>query len=197
MKILAVEDDPVAQLVLEAALRSLGHEPVLASDGAEAWRHFAVAPPPLVISDWKMPEMDGLELCRRVRQMRGDYTYFILLTQQSASDENHQAALEAGVDDFLAKPVNVRELKMRLHVAARIREFIGQVRQLEAIVPICTYCRKVRSDERYWQEIEAYVHSRTGAAFSHGICPDCYEHRVVPMLKAEGIPDPDSPGPLP
>lgn len=189
MKVLTVEDDAISHLVLEAALRSLGHEPVVAADGADAWRLIGSAPISLVVSDWRMPGVDGLELCRRIRMRRGDYVYFILLTQQSASDENHQAALEAGVDDFLSKPVNVRDLRMRLHVAERILNFATQVRQLEAIVPICGYCKKVRNDERYWEELEGYIQSKTGSSFSHGICPDCYATRVVPMLKAAGLGD--------
>ncbi|MGH7996480.1 MAG: response regulator [Opitutaceae bacterium] len=196
MKVLTVEDDAVSHLVLEAALRALGHEIVAASDGAEAWRLLAGSPIPLVVSDWRMPGVDGLELCRRIRMRRGDYVYFILLTQQSATDENHQAALEAGVDDFLSKPFNVRDLKMRLHVADRILTFATQVRQLEAIVPICGYCKKVRSDQRYWQELESYIQTKTGSAFSHGICPDCYASRVMPMLRAAGLQDiPPAPGP--
>lgn len=189
MKVLTVEDDAVSHLVLEAALRALGHEIVVAADGQEAWRILSATPISLVVSDWRMPGMDGLELCRRIRMRRGDYVYFILLSQQSASDENHQAALEAGVDDFLSKPFNVRDLRMRLHVAERILNFATQVRQLEAIVPICGYCKKVRSDQRYWQELESYIQSKTGSAFSHGICPDCYASRVMPMLRAAGLGD--------
>jgi DNA-binding response OmpR family regulator len=189
MKVLTVEDDAISHLVLEAALRSLGHEILVATDGTEAWRLLNATPVSLIVSDWRMPGMDGLELCRKVRLRRGDYLYFILLTQQSASDENHQAALEAGVDDFLSKPFNVRDLKMRLHVAERILNFATQVRQLEAIVPICGYCKKVRNDQRYWQELETYIQSKTGSAFSHGICPECYASRVMPMLREAGMED--------
>lgn len=187
MKILAVEDDPVALMVLEAALKSLGHEAVLASDGEAAWR--ALSDPELrtVVSDWRLPSLDGLELCRRIRQRGGDYVCFILLTQLSATDENVDAALAAGVDDFLTKPVNVRELKVRLHVAQRLSGLTTEVRQLEAILPICGYCKKIRDDRNYWQQLESYLHAHTGAAFSHGVCPDCHQRHVVPMLRAAGV----------
>jgi phosphoserine phosphatase RsbU/P len=194
MKILAVEDDPVAQLVLEAALKSLGHTVTLVADGESAWEELQVRPVRVVVSDWRMPRVDGLELCRRVRAQAGDYVYFILLTNLSATEENQEAALQAGVDDFLMKPVDVRELKTRLHVAARILNYATQVKELESFLPICGYCKKIRDDHNYWQQIEHYLHERTGAAFSHGVCPDCYQKQVVPMLRAAGIEPPPPPG---
>lgn len=193
MNILTVEDDPVAQLVLEAALKSLGHTVTLAGDGEAAWQELQARPVRVVVSDWRMPRLDGLELCRRIRARGGDYVYFILLTNLSASEENQEAALQAGVDDFLMKPVDVRELKMRLHVAARILSYATQVQELQSFLPICGYCKKIRDDQNYWQQIEQYLHERTGAAFSHGVCPDCYQQQVVPMLRAAGIDPPANP----
>lgn len=190
MKILAIDDDPVAQLVLEAALKSFGHEVVLAVDGAEAWAKLQATSVPVVVSDWQLPRLDGLELCRRIRARGGrDYVYFILLTQHSATDENQQSALEAGVDDFLTKPIDLRDLRMRLRVAGRILDYSKQLRELEAILPICGYCKKIRDDQDYWQQIEKYLHERTGTVFSHGCCPDCFETKMVPMLQASGVPD--------
>lgn len=188
MKILAIDDDPVAQLVLEAALKSLGHEVTLAADGVAAWHSLQSLPIRVVVSDWQMPQLDGLELCRRIRAQTGrDYVYFILLTQHSATDQNHQAALEAGVDDFLTKPIDLRELRLRLHVAQRILEYTRQVRELESILPICGYCKKIRDDQNYWQQIEGYLHARTGTVFSHGCCPDCFQSKMVPMLRSSGV----------
>jgi sigma-B regulation protein RsbU (phosphoserine phosphatase) len=189
MKILTVEDDPVAQLLLESALKYLGHEPVLATDGESAWAALRDRTVRLVVSDWLMPGMDGLELCRRIRARSGEYVYFILLTQQSANEENQNAAVEAGVDDFLTKPVNPRELRMRLRVAERILGYTQQVSQLESFLPICSYCKSVRSDQDYWQQIESYMHTHSGTKFSHGVCPQCVEIHVRPMLRAAGIDD--------
>ncbi|MEO6569113.1 MAG: response regulator transcription factor [Opitutaceae bacterium] len=194
MNILAVEDDPVAQLVLEAALKSLGHTVTLVGDGESAWEELRIRPARIVVSDWRMPRLDGLDLCRKVRAKAGDYVYFILLTNLSATEENQEAALQAGVDDFLKKPVDVRELKTRLHVASRILNYATQVKELESFLPICGYCKKIRDDHNYWQQIEHYFHERTGAAFSHGVCPDCYQRQVIPMLRAAGIEPPPSAG---
>ncbi|MCX6943506.1 MAG: response regulator [Verrucomicrobiota bacterium] len=190
MRILAVEDDAVSRTILRLALRKLGHEVVEAVDGAEAWKMLAQEPVRVVVSDWSMPTMDGLELCRRIRAKVGaGYTYFILLTARDASRENQLAAAEAGVDDFLTKPLDVNELWNRLRVAERILRYATQVRQLEEMMPICSYCKKIRDDKNYWQQIEGYINERTGSEFSHSICPDCYQRVVIPEIESLKAPD--------
>ena len=134
-----------------------------------------------------MPGTDGLELCRRVRARKTDYVYFILLTNLAANAENQQAAVEAGVDDFLSKPVDPQELWMRLRVAERILQFTTEVRQLESFLPICGYCKKIRDDSNYWQQVESYFKQKQGTQFSHSVCPDCMEKVVRPQLAALGI----------
>lgn len=183
MKVLIVEDDPIARLYIEAALAVLELETVVAADGEEALSLLDAEPIRLVVSDWMMPKIDGLELCRRIRARGGEYVYFILLTQMSASPENEDTAIEAGVDDFLSKPVNPRELKIRLHVARRILEYTARIQRLESFIPICSYCKKVRDDQNYWQRIESYINERTGSEFSHSVCPDCYKVEIVPQLE--------------
>ena len=184
VKVLTVEDDAVSRTVLRQAIRKLGHEVVEAVNGEAAWAMLAQEPVRVVVSDWAMPQMDGLELCRRIRRMAGaDYTYFILLSARDATGENQQAAADAGVDDFLSKPLNFDELWTRLRVAERILRFTTQVRQLEEMLPICSYCKKIRDDQNYWQQIEGYINERTGSEFSHSICPDCYQRVVIPELE--------------
>lgn len=184
VKILAVEDDPVALAVLRQALRRLGHDVVEASDGEQAWARLAETPVRVVVSDWMMPNLDGLDLCRRVRGRVGDeYVYFILLTSSDATEDNQRTAADAGVDDFLTKPLDLPQLWTRLRVAERILRYTTQVQLLEQLMPICTYCKKVRDDHNYWQQIEAYINQRTGSEFSHSICPDCYERVVIPELE--------------
>jgi DNA-binding response OmpR family regulator len=126
-------------------------------------------------------------LCRRIRDRTAEYVYFILLTNASATDENQDAALLAGVDDFLNKPVNPRELKTRLHVAQRILGYTAHIKELESFIPICSYCKKVRDDRSYWQQIETYINQRTGSEFSHSVCPDCYQQHIIPQLEALGM----------
>lgn len=184
MKILAVDDDPVARRVLEQALTSLGHEVSVAEHGEKALEILAGESIRVVVSDWTMPVIDGLELCRRIRSRpEAEYVYFILLTSRSADTGNQCEAADAGVDDFLSKPLERDELWMRLRVAERILRYATEVRRLEAFLPICSYCKKVRDDHNYWQQIESYINERTGTDFSHSVCPDCYTAVVLPELK--------------
>lgn len=184
MKILAVEDDKMALMMMRQALVRLGHEVIEARDGREAWAKLQREPVRVVVSDWEMPEADGLELCRRIRARRkAEYVYFILVTARDASEENQQNAMDAGVDDFLTKPLDVFELRMRLRTAERILKYTTQVRQLEELLPICSYCKKIRDDQNYWQQMEGYINERTGSEFSHSICPDCYQRVIVPELE--------------
>ncbi|WP_052360817.1 response regulator [Geminisphaera colitermitum] len=183
MNILTVEDDPVARAILRQSLQRLGHTVVETTDGHEALATLAARPVRVIVSDWLMPGIDGLELCRQLRaRPKAGYIYFILLTSQAASAENQRAAIDAGVDDILTKPLHLQEIWMRLRVAERILRYATQVHQLEAFLPICGYCKKIRNDHNYWQQIESYINERTGTDFSHSICPDCYQRLIVPEL---------------
>ncbi len=184
MKILAVEDDAVARAVLNKALQRLGHDVILAEDGEAAWARVQQESVRVIVSDWMMPGIDGLELCRRVRGRVGvEYTYFILVTAQDATEAHQESAAYAGVDDFLTKPLDVSELWKRLRVAERILRYTTQVRQLEELLPICSYCKKIRDDQNYWQQIEGYISERTGSDFSHSVCPECYTRMILPELE--------------
>jgi sigma-B regulation protein RsbU (phosphoserine phosphatase) len=184
-RILIAEDDPISAKVLEAALSKLGYEPVIAHDGAEAWEIFNREPARLIVSDWMMPGLDGLELCEKVRaRAQTPYTYFILLTANRTSADNYQMASAAGVDDFLVKPLDREAIRMRLRVAERILKYTAEIRQLQELIPICTYCRKVRDEHHYWDLVESYIQKETGSRFSHGACPECYD-KEMERLRAE------------
>lgn len=194
VKILAVEDDAVARAVLRKALQRLGHDVIEAKDGQEAWASMQAEPVRVIVSDWMMPNLNGLELCQRLRARPGaEYVYFILITANSADSTNRIAAADAGVDDFLSKPLNIEELWMRLRVAERILRYATQVQQLEELLPICSYCKKIRDDQNYWQQMEGYINERTGSEFSHSVCPDCMTSVVQPemdKLRAERVKKP-------
>lgn len=120
MRVLLVEDDPDTIDLLENALVHFGYDVTRAGNGLEALELIRADHFPLVISDWEMPEMSGIELCREVRQrVSSSYTYFILLTMRSGT-HNVVDALHAGADEFLSKPFDPHELQMRLQVAERI-----------------------------------------------------------------------------
>ena len=122
MRILIAEDDEASRMILEAAVRQLGHESVSANDGAEAWRLFQLGKVDAVISDRSMPVMDGFELCRRIRALPGSgYSYFIFLT--SFNDKTGiRDGMSVGADDYLGKPLDFDELSARLTVATRLTE---------------------------------------------------------------------------
>jgi two-component system NtrC family sensor kinase len=120
MKILIAEDDPVARRLLQSHLERWGHEVVAARDGAEAWRLFEGDDFRLVISDWMMPELDGVDLIRRVRSCpQSGYVYAILVTARAEKEDLVQG-MEAGADDFLTKPCDREELRVRLRAGERI-----------------------------------------------------------------------------
>ncbi|HMD60614.1 MAG TPA: response regulator [Opitutaceae bacterium] len=191
MKVLAVEDDEVSRSILCRSLERLGHEAIETKDGEEAWSAWLKEKPRVAVSDWRMPKLDGLKLCRRLRAQQGqEYLYFILLTGTEGSHQNRRAAADAGVDDFLTKPVDLSELWMRLRVAERILTYTIKVHRLEEMMPMCSYCKKIRDDRNYWQQIESYINERTGTEISHSVCPDCYQRVVIPelaRLKREAI----------
>jgi CheY-like chemotaxis protein len=140
--VLVVDDDAVSRAQLSALVRAAGYEVRTADHGREAWDALRVARIPVVISDWYMPELDGPELCRRIRARPNEpYVYFILVTARGGK-EQYLAGMEAGADDFVAKPVDPDELRARLTVAQRILGLRRDLQQLEGLLPICTYCKQ-------------------------------------------------------
>lgn len=133
MRILIAEDDYSSRLVLEAAVAHLGHSFVSSADGKDAWRLFQETSVDVVVSDRSMPGIDGLELCRRIRaDTTPGYAYFIFVTSRGDKAGILQG-LEAGADDYLAKPLDLDDLSARLIVAARVTELHRKIRtqQLE------------------------------------------------------------------
>ena len=179
MQIIVAEDDSLLGKTIKSLLETHGHQVRLAHDGERAFRLHQQQKAKIMFSDWVMPGFDGLELCKHVRAAGGtEYCYFVMLTANTA-EGNYQKAMDAGVDDFLTKPVENEELVARLRVAERIMNYMGHIRRLESLLPICSYCKKIRNEEKGWQEFELYLHEQAGADFSHGVCPDCMEKYFV------------------
>ncbi|MCW3038425.1 MAG: putative Serine phosphatase RsbU regulator sigma subunit [Solirubrobacterales bacterium] len=134
MRMLIAEDSATSRLFLRRAVEELGHQCVVAEDGEQAWSTFRGGGFDVVISDWLMPGMNGDELCRRIRADQGSaYTYFVMLT--SLEDKEHVLrGMEAGVDDYLTKPLDPNDLKARLIAASRVtalhRQIVAQQREL-------------------------------------------------------------------
>jgi diguanylate cyclase (GGDEF)-like protein len=137
MRILVVDDEPTSRLTAQMALRDLGHRCHTASDGAQAWNAFRSSRPDVVISDWMMPRLTGVELCRKIRSdAAGGYTYFIMVTGLGAREQVVEG-MSAGADDYLVKPLDPGDLQARLVAAARVtslhRELAKQRTEVEGL----------------------------------------------------------------
>jgi phosphoserine phosphatase RsbU/P len=189
MKALIADDDIVTAAAISASVSGWGFEVVVAHDGLGALDQLmADRAPALAIIDWEMPGIDGPEICRRIRADARERLYVLLLTARS-SPADVVEGLEAGADDYLVKPVNLSELRARLHVGVRVvtlqerlsnkvaelQATLDKVRQLRGLLPICSYCKRIRNDENYWERVEVYVTDHSDAKFTHGICPSCLE----------------------
>jgi phosphoserine phosphatase RsbU/P len=205
MEILIAEDDAVSRRLLELFLTRWGYDVIEAKDGLEALEILNRENRPAVaILDWMMPGMDGIELCRRVREnQKMSPTHIILLTARNGKADIVQG-LAAGADDYVSKPfdrdelhariqVGIRMVELRRKLAKRVDELTlanEQVKQLQGLLPICSYCKKIRDDQDHWQKVESYISKHSEAQFSHGICPDCFEKIVKPELM--GLPTPET-----
>lgn len=179
---LVVDDDPVIAATLKAVVAKAGYAVRVARDGSEAWQAVQEAPASVVISDWYMPAMDGLELCQRIRARPDEaYVYFILITAMGGK-EQYDRGMDAGADDFITKPLNLDELRARLRVAARILGLRRELKRLEGLLPICSYCKRIQDAAGEWNSLEVYITERSDARFSHGICERCYETVIQPQL---------------
>jgi DNA-binding response OmpR family regulator len=202
VRILIAEDEPVARRLLETRLTKWGHEVVAARDGEEAWHLLQAADPPrLAVVDWMMPLLDGIALCSRIRSTPATQgTYVIMLTARKTR-EDLLAGLAGGADDYLTKPFDRDELQARLNIGLRIlglqqtledrvRELesaVARVKQLQGLLPICCYCKKIRDDRNYWRQVEEYLGAHADVRFTHGICPDCFDQNVKPQMTRLGL----------
>jgi len=174
MKVLIAEDDDASRLVLAERLRKLGHEVVSAENGKKAWNEYLASPPHVIITDWMMPVMDGLELTRKVREdLRPGYTYVIIFTALD-SKVGYFEGMSAGADDIMTKPCEIVDLNMRLRVAERILSLQNEVDQLQGLLSICPRCKRIRDDQGDWHTVGSFMTERTGAHLPHGVCPECY-----------------------
>lgn len=193
MRILVAEDDPVTRRILESTLGRLGWDVITAPDGIAAWRMLETLEgknaPELVLLDWMMPGLDGIEICRKLRSTPGFELIYIILLTSRTEKEDLAMGLTAGANDYITKPFHPAELESRVRVgqrmvklqtslAARVRELetaLGEVRRLQGLLPMCSYCKKVRNEANYWQQVEAYITSTSDVQLTHSVCPSCLE----------------------
>jgi CheY-like chemotaxis protein len=195
VRILIVEDDPYFQRVLHKRLQKDGYQVQTAGDGREGMKAIVAWEPHLVISDWMMPEVDGLELCQSVKTgLREAAPYFILLTARGELSDR-LLGLETGADDYVIKPCEQAELMARVKAGLRVimltRELQDTVVQLRDVqngngnghaplpelIAICSHCHKIRTEENVWLEAGEFLTTRLHAKFTDGTCPGCASAR--------------------
>lgn len=188
MRILIADDDASTRAVLAGVLTAAGYEVVAAADGARAWQALQRSGAPrLALLDLMMPSIDGLEVVRLVRILPTEWPPYLIMLTAKGDKPDVVAGLDAGANDYLAKPfdpgellarveVGRRMIEMQVQLAAKVDELrlaLEQVRTLRGIVPICSGCKNIRDDQGYWSKVETYVRDHTEAEFSHGVCPTC------------------------
>jgi PleD family two-component response regulator len=191
MKILIAEDDEMSQAMLKAMVAKTGYEPVVTGDGQSAYEILSKPDAPkLAVLDWMMPGLNGVEVCRKVRELKSNQPVYIILLTIRGNKKDIIYGLKAGANDYIVKPYDVDELQVRIGVGRQVvelqatlagqikelQEALNQIKTLKGLLPICMYCKKIRDDKQYWQQVEQYVGAHTEAQFSHSICPDCYKN---------------------
>jgi DNA-binding response OmpR family regulator len=189
VQILIADDDPIGRTLALRALAGCGVDVLLAEDGHVAWGFVRERTEPTVlVLDRLMPGIDGLDLCRRARLLPVSPPLYILMVTGASETADVTAGLEAGADDYVVKPFNAAELKARAQVGMRVvalqasvarrlaelEQALASVKQLRGLLPMCAYCKKIRVDDKYWQQLEGYLSDHSEAEFTHGVCPECF-----------------------
>ena len=188
IRILVVDDNPEIVRSTEHLLKRAGYTTATASNGAEAMQVIRTFRPELALTDRDMPEMDGMELCRRIKSDPSlDKIFVIIVSAAFTRTEEQSEGLEMGADSYIARPIANRELLARVDAYVRIlrlyRELrhnntemeaaLAKVKLLSGMLPICSGCKKIRDDKGYWNQVENYVQKHSEATFTHGLCPEC------------------------
>jgi len=208
MKVVIADDDEVNRKLLRAIVTGEGYEVIDLPDGLSALNYFQQTDEPIVgLIDWEMPGMEGDEVCEQVRQIINGPPFHLILLTARDSKTDVVAGLRAGANDYVVKPFDRTELLARVAIGAQmvnlqgaltqhvkeLQEALQRVKQLSGLLPICSYCKKIRDDSNYWSEVESYVSHHSDVQFSHSVCPHCYEQIVKPELEKLGV-DTDEPG---
>ena len=189
MQILIADDDPIGRRLASHALVGCGAEVDIVEDGYAAWTKVQQRTQGTVlILDRMMPGLDGIDLCRRARLLPAFPPLYIVMVTSASQTDDITMGLDAGADDYVAKPFNAAELKARAQVGMRmvalqesmarrlaeLEQALTNVKQLRGLLPMCAYCKKIRVDDSYWQQLEGFLSEHSDAEFSHGICPECF-----------------------
>lgn len=194
-RILVTDDDPDVLLLSTTLLADEGYEVYEAATGEECLDAVRTHHPDLVLLDVMLPDMTGVEVCRRIKAEPGlQGTFVILVSGVRVSSEYQADGLNVGADGYMIKDMTNREFLARVSSMVRIKraedalrkkeeeqrklisklqEALAEIKTLKGLIPICASCKKIRDDKGYWNQLEVYISKHTDAVFSHGFCPEC------------------------
>ncbi len=189
MKILIAEDEFTTRMMVQVSLENWGYRVESVTNGNEAWAAFQKPDAPhIAILDWEMPELDGVEVCRRVKEMETlSYPYILLLTGRDSKTDIVRG-FDAGADDYMTKPFNNNELRARVRVAERLvrtqaslsesvaelKEALNQLEMLENGIKACRECRRIFSPyDGEWHGFTDVLENGADPRFQATICNDC------------------------
>lgn len=185
--ILVVDDTPDNLRVLNAILTKAGYEPRLLPSGKMALESLKVEQPDIILLDICMPEMDGFEVCAQIKKNPEMRDIPIIFISALSDTEDKVKAFSTGGVDYITKPFKEEEVLARIdtHIHLyrlqkelqqkneELQQALDTVKTLNGLLPICSSCKKIRDDDGYWNQIEAYISRHSDAEFSHSICPEC------------------------
>lgn len=195
MLIYMADDDEINLRLIKAVLGQAGFSNMkLYFSGKSMMDELTHNRPDLLLLDIMMPGFSGYEVLEWIKQDPQLSDIPIIMITAASLDDNMEPlarSFELGAMDFISKPFSNLELVQRVKSALRmekqrqaLEQAARQIRSLEKLLPICSYCKKIRADKNYWQEVEGYISEHTDTMFSHSICPDCYETHVKPQLES-------------
>jgi phosphoserine phosphatase RsbU/P len=188
MKILIAEDEYITRLMVQVSLEKWGYRVDCVGDGNEAWEALRKPDAPeIAILDWEMPGLDGIEVCRRVKELeRETPIYVILLTGRDSKNDILQG-FDMGADDYMTKPFDDNELRARVRVAERLvhiqislaesvdelRYVLDQMESLQGALPVCMTCHKMQGSDDSWISLDNAIQERSEPRFMYIQCPEC------------------------
>lgn len=199
-KILIVDDEAINLGIIGNGLENFNKDyEVLQTDNGEMAFKIAVEEKPdLIITDWAMPRMDGIQLIRHLKSNENTQQIpVIMCTGVMTSSENLEIAFEAGAMDYIRKPIDIIELYARVrsmlalgdtfkkikeqnerleNKKSRLEEALEKIKTLKGLIPLCSSCKKVRDDNGFWKQVEAYIETHSDAKITHSLCPDCLQN---------------------
>ena len=204
-RILIVDDEPVNIQIISSVLRD-EYDILTALNGHDAIDMLEEQKPDLILLDVMMSDITGFDVCKIIKADERFADLPVIFLTALDTQEGELQGLELGGIDYITKPIKFALLKLRVrnHLALKehtnlvkeqrdllkqkneeLEAALARVKQLEGIIPICSYCKKIRDDQKSWHQLETYISNHSEALFSHGICPDCFAEQMKNIEKME------------